>query len=739
MKKIFTSLLLISLFFNLFFVNNTQAVYVDDYYTQELDTIKLELKDSKNGNNYINKIDSFIENNKNNEKLLSKLYQKIDDVIYETEFKNNETENIIYYLYYKTYIEILNIEDSKNSEILSSTISNEDKEIAKNKIYKLQQDLYNMSKKSLDKVYTNFSKTNNKTETGDIKINLDINNETYGNLKSSFELNNYEANTYNFDSKVKGEFKALIEAIPKGEDAIKLQIKSIVDLVSKDGNIYLLLQDFNILNKDGTDKIKTYLDKLEKVVKENKYIKYEDNNNKLSYEILKSLNYTNIESDLKTTLNKPLFEAYNKIGDKYYLRPTKFACDKMKEISNKFDPFNGKECSETQYNDLLKDFNKSGKIYLTISGNNSIIGFEGKLDGTLEKNSGYISFNDNEILEINYEIIPEQSTYPDEFFKFNFKNKQSIKLNFYADKGDIDVNFDSKLNQDNNFLSYKLNGKTPEFNIVSELNNYKITGDFNYTIKGYDYDTGEYIDKSYISGNIVGNTNYQNKINNLSVDYKGKDLIKNIENLSGKISINNNEFLFKNNYNGEFNKNIIDLNGKLDTNYLLNDLNLKIDSQKRNGNYDYDTYEYIYDDNFTPNFNVNLTINNKNITGKTFVYNQGKTFFEINTSGDYSTEKIDIKNNFKINDENLNRSLGNNITGNLNIKGDFSENKYNMYLLFDLLSNSGKIINFEIENNSNITPNNKEIKTPTNTIDYKDAFDIKDYNDNYYYDDGYDY
>mgnify|MGYP003538259382 CR=1 FL=1 len=29
----------------------------------------------------------------------------------------------------------------------------------------------------------------------------------------------------------------------------------------------------------------------------------------------------------------------------------------MKEYANKFDPFYGKDCSETQYKDMLKDLN----------------------------------------------------------------------------------------------------------------------------------------------------------------------------------------------------------------------------------------------------------------------------------------------------------------------------------------------------------------------------------------------
>jgi hypothetical protein len=34
-----------------------------------------------------------------------------------------------------------------------------------------------------------------------------------------------------------------------------------------------------------------------------------------------------------------MFEAYKKIDDKYYIKPTKYACDLFKSSLNKFDPF----------------------------------------------------------------------------------------------------------------------------------------------------------------------------------------------------------------------------------------------------------------------------------------------------------------------------------------------------------------------------------------------------------------
>jgi len=42
-------------------------------------------------------------------------------------------------------------------------------------------------------------------------------------------------------------------------------------------------------------------------------------------------------------------------------------------------------------------------------------------------------------------------------------------------------------------------------------------------------------------------------------------------------------------------------------------------------------------------------------------------------------------------------------------------------MLFDIISNNSKLIKFEIDSKATRKSGNYEIKTPTNTIDYKEA------------------
>lgn len=735
MKKFLTSLLLISFCFNLIAINNISAFYQDTDYNKLTIETKKEIQKIKNWDSYIKSIDNFIEKNKNNQELLLKLSEKTSNLLDSEELNNDNVINIISYLNYKSNSELQNIEETISSEIFTDTISATDKKVVEDRINKLQLNLLNSSKNIIDKLTTQFSDISKYKETWDLSVKLDVNNDNYWSLKSNFELNKYESSAYNFDSQLKWEFNALIEALPKWENEIKLQFKSLVDLISKDWNIYLLLKDFNILNEKWVESIKIYLDKVKEIAKENKYIKYEDQNNKLTFAMLKNLNPANVKSDLNWLLEKPLFEAYKKEWDKYYIRPTKYSCDKLKEIWNKFDPFNGINCSDSQYKNELTQLSQLWKIYLTIDWNNSTLWFEWRTNSIIEKNSWYITFNDKELVEINYEVIPNQILYKDEFLKLNFKNKKELSFNLYSDNWDLDYKFNWKLNDQNNFISYDLNWKDSSLNIVSQLSNNKITWIFNYKVKWYDYETWEYVDKSNITWTISWKTNFQNKLENLDITYKSTDIIKNVQIYNWKFTLNNSNFSFENHYAWEYNKSNIVLDWKIDTNKQINDLNLKIDSQKRNGKYDYETWEYTYDDNFSKNFDVNLVINNKNIVWKMSVYNWDSTLFELNTKWDYSIDRFDIQNNFKINDENINSYLWEKLNWNLNIKWDFSGDLNNFYMIFDLLSNSWKIVNFEVDNKGNKYKGSYEIIAPTNTIDYKDAFGIKDYN----YNDSYDY
>jgi len=733
MKKFLTILLLTVFCFNLFSISNSYANNDKNTYIKDMTIAKYELNKTKQGQQYIKAIDSFIEKNKNNEELLIKLEERLQKVIENSNLKNKTTINTLNYLNQKAQIALFDIEENKSLEILTSNISDIDKKTAENKIIKLQLNLVESSTNFIENLTKEFEDLNNSEQTWDLKVNLDINNENIWEFKSSFELNDYESKTNNFDSQLKWQFKAIVEALPKWDDEVRLQLNSFVDFISKDWNIYLLIKELNITDEKWVEDLKEYLDKLEEIAKQNKYIKYEDNATKMSLELIQNLNPANISNDLNTVFAKPMFEAYKKEGNKYYIKPTKYACDKVKEYANKFDPFYGKNCSDSQYKDMLKDLSKNWNLYLTISWETTTLWYEWVKNDTFDKNQWYISFTDKEVVAFYYEIMPNQKDYPNEFFKIDFKNRNSLNIGFYADSWSIDMKLDSKLTTANKFSFIDLKVKTPEINWILNLNNKIITGKFDYTIKWYNNETWEYVDKNYISWTISWKTDIDNKLKEINVIYTWKDLIKNKQILNWKFGIIGSKFDFENNYSWEYSKSNTVANWEFDNDFQLSDLNLILNFQNRESTLNYETWEYTYADKFTPTFDMNLIIDDKSVNWTANLYDSWKNIFELKSEWYYTSEKAQINNSFKINDDNLNSYLGSNLSWNLNFDIDLSNDKNNFYMLFDLISNTWKIINFEIENNWKKYKWSPEIKAPTNTIDYEDVFPTENYYDDEYY------
>jgi len=103
-------------------------------------------------------------------------------------------------------------------------------------------------------------------------------------------------------------------------------------------------------------------------------------------EIIKNFSPKNILVEGNQIVSKPLFRAYKKQGERYYLIPTKYACDTAKQLARKFDPFNGKDCTQGQYEDMIEDIADSKvEIYIEL-GKNTTIGFDANnIDDSMEE------------------------------------------------------------------------------------------------------------------------------------------------------------------------------------------------------------------------------------------------------------------------------------------------------------------------------------------------------------------
>jgi uncharacterized coiled-coil protein SlyX len=721
LKKMFSSLLLL-----VFIFSSTLSVNAINV-NKNLIITKNTLKNSLNGQKYINQIDAIIEKIWENKKALNKLNTKLvtlkDKLKTKNSYKYKKIERIVNYLDAKVSVSLDNLkkkeeialikQEEKELDIMNNdSISDSDIKKVNDKLVKIQLNLLKKWEDNLNFLIKKFDELTNYEEKGNFNLNFKLNHELVWDIKSELKLKNYSVKNSWFDSGMSSELIALIDATPKWWESIKLEFSSFIDFISKDSNIYILLNKLNITDESWTEQFKEIFDIIKKISEKNKYIVYNDKDTEQALELLKSFNSSEIIKDLKETLEKPLFKAYKKEWNRYYLVPTKYACNKVKEISVKFDPFNGSTCSESQYSDILKELNKNWKIYLEIWNKNKL-GFEFKENDKVQSFNSYIIFTDSDIEEIASELKTE---YKDEWFKFEYIKNNKIDFNINDwDKGKI--TFNSKLNRNNTFdkIDFNLNIKDWSDEIKSNMKlEYKnISGEttINQNWKEFlkithkwraEIDLFELNNKIEPSENPI--TDIYEKQMSKARDAKRMSDVSTIEFVLQQYKVEKNYYPV----------NIDDLIWKYWFSLPKDPLgNIEINWCKFG--YKYITY---WTESFNE-YNIEYCLEN---TGERIVWNYEEWYNDL---------MIIKKDNYYINwyktwnkkeiEKNLTK-----IEANFNLKVDTKYNKNNINIYLDYNEWNSKILELEIDNQSNIEYKKVEIKAPTNTMDLEEAiFDIK--------------
>jgi len=750
MKKIFSTLLITFMSLNIINIStvnatmystNTIVTTAEDKKTQDKNKFvkqviisKSELNKTSKWKKYVKTIDWFIKKNENNKSKLEKLNSRLEKVINSNKIKDKTIINVISYMYAKVNLALLELQNEIIvDEVIIEEISESDKKMVEDKIVKLQLNLLEKSENIMENILEEFEDISAYEETWDLKIDFSMDIENAWKFDANIELNEYESITNGFDSSFKWNLKAAIEAVAWDEE-MKLKLNSFIDLISKDWNIFVLIEDLEIIEEEWVEDIKEYLEILKDIAEENKYIKYEDEQTKKSIELLKSLNPSKIVKDWKVILSKPFFEAYKKDDEKYYIQPTKYACDKFKETLNKFDPFNGSSCSDAQYDDLIEELERSWKLYMTFNWNESKLWFEWITKSNyLDSNEWYITFTDKEIKEIYYIVEPNQNDYPGEKFELSYKSKKSLDLILTSNSADVNIIFNSKLDNNNRFEFIDFDINFENFELVFNLEDRNIDWNFELTTTELDYNTWERNEKNKISWTILWKTTYDNKIKTFEVNYNGKEIASDTEYLEWKFKVNWSKFEFANNYTDDTLISNIDIEWELDSDNIISDLNSKIIIKNKKGTLNYETWEYEYEDDFSDLFISKINIDNRDIDWTTKIFFGVNDSFEAEHKWNYTDEKFKLDNSFIYKSSYL-YDYNWELEWNLNVDIDLSNNKNNIDFLFNILSWNKKLINFEIENNWKKYKRKREIKEPTNTIDYKEAFWIQDNYNDYYYD-----
>ena len=729
LKKIFSITIILSLIITPLGYLSANLKVDENIIIKKVISSRINLQSTITWKIYIEKIDKIITKIKSNEQSLKNLETKINEIKNKL-LTSQQTANtkkiisIINYLEAKVKLELyrLSISDwaelkneleKKLEEIKNSSLSEQETIEVNEKLIKIQLNLLENINNKLWKLTKDFENISSYEEKGDFKFDLNLKHELIWRIKANLELNDYELKNSDFDAKFLAKIKAAIDVEQNWVEPMKLKMESFIDFISKDSNIYLLLSELNITDEAWNETIKWQLDLLKKIAEKNKYIKIEDKNSKQVLDLIKNINPSKIISDGKKIMWEPIFRAYKKEWDRYSLVPSKYACDKFKELSAKFDPFNGSNCSESQYENMIKSLADNGDLYLEVWNNENKLGFEMKQWLGISSFNSYIIFTDTSVEELKSELIAKNNE------GFLLEYTKNSNLNFSLDAWDTNIILESDLNKYNDFSSayVSINLERFAYSLDSEIKyqDNKISG----TTIINDMDWDDFINIShiwkYIKNYLELNNNINFTISPIAVstswysqDAKNSKVISDLRTIVTSIEIKLTEWTIQfKDLMLENNKiNFVKLWQKEEDfkNPSWEDYLIFIKEETYNGN-KYEVY-LVYWTTIDDQWNIVAAIKWSAFDDRTVTIN-----WKTVKSWDVIW-KIEIKEDNKLKGAEW----------NLNIMIDTRYNKNNSNLYIDYVEWEDKILELELDNKSSIKYKEINIEAPTNTVEINEVF-----------------
>ena len=612
---------------------------------------KVELKKIRNGDKYIKQLDLVTKKFAGNEEKLREFSKNISNakykLAYSKSWKSKRILAILNYLEAKVNYELKKIAAQADEklektleEVKNPSISSSDKKKVEAEIVKIQSNLFENWVKNFWTLTKEFEKLTNYENKGDIKMNLNIDQEQIWKVKAELKLNNYTAKNSNFDSQLKGHLSAMLDAAPKNQEAVKLEFSNFLDFIQKDWNMYILMNDLKIVSEENVDNLKEMIETAKKIAEENEYIEFSDKQTQEAMRILESFAPEKIIADGRTYFSKPMFTAYKKEENKYYLVPSKYACDTMKEVMNKFDPIHGKTCSTNQYNDLVREMLGAGNLTLELWNTNTLAFSVDTVRHTdIDKLDITLKFNDSSVEAFNMIVLPNQKQLKGEKLTIDYTKNNSLNAYFYANKGAINYSLKSTLDRNNKFseITYTWNSTTRYQDIISTftLNNGTFDGKFDVLTKNFNKAASKY--REEFKAQLNGNLDNKNDLKDFTFTYYQNDLQKNKKDLEGTISYKNKTVTVKNKYTGYKTNADLSFVGKWDTynkNFKDFDFNLKVSEDEK--------YDLVVSD---------ISLKNGKISGLTVVSSEKQYLVKIKTDGSYEKDSITLKNAIDIQPE----------------------------------------------------------------------------------------
>lgn len=377
LRKISSFLLLV-----IFLTNTTNFAFAELSFGASSTNLKTKISQSKenikrikNGSRYLiqlNKIDQFI-NKQTDLDLLEKIKLRLEQKKWLAIWKDQLTYELLNYIGLVVEKRIDDLLTVKSADIIKqldkNTLTKEEVKKVEDEIVKLQINLLDSSRTFIDKLLNDLKKSLNREELGNLKLNVEWSGAMMWSWKWELTIKDYKAKTANFDSEFEAQVNLLVEASLVWWQEFKTQFSSFVNFISKDGNMYLLLEKLNYSWLDNIDYSWEYtsiLDKIKSMWENNQYLKIEDKNSAMLLNMIKNFDLNSIHSEANKVLQESMLKPYKKDWDKYILVPTKKACDTIKYINYKMSHYWSYTCSDEDYNNMLKKSIIGGNIYIIV-------------------------------------------------------------------------------------------------------------------------------------------------------------------------------------------------------------------------------------------------------------------------------------------------------------------------------------------------------------------------------------
>ncbi len=386
LRKIFSSILLV-----IFLTNSNNLAFAAvsfggnsslDMKTQ-ISNSKSRIRSMKNGIKYIRQltnVDKFI-NSQTSLELLEKIKVKLETKKDLVIWKDELTYELLNYITLVVEKRIGELEDIESADIMkiieNPTLTDEEIKKVEDEIVKLQINLLDSSKSFIDTLLSDLKKSVNVEKTWNLKLTVEWSGAMIWNGKWELSITNMKSKASNFDSELEAQIDLLVEASVMGGQKLKTQFSSFVNFISKDGNMYLLLQKLKYEWLDSID-YTSILDKLKELGNDNTYIKIEDQKTAMVLNMIKNFDINSIYGEANKVLLKPMLKPYKKVWDKYLLAPTKDFCNTTKYISYKINNYWSYSCSDEEYKKMLRESVIGWDLYIIIDGNDKHLWFEVK-------------------------------------------------------------------------------------------------------------------------------------------------------------------------------------------------------------------------------------------------------------------------------------------------------------------------------------------------------------------------